>query len=200
MRRQVLHIRECFAHAVVPITTCSQIPAKGNERSQICPKSIHAAPYPVHGAAFSWVLLEPPPCGDSQCWSHVPSLCQMVPQTWSSPDQTSALLMSPGSCFPGTKPRGVWGRLCACPGSSPSLLILTVCTCQPDAIAVLLSPPHSRPPLHLFYPLHPEVPAPGQQLCCALLPCSLGVWHLLAVGWGEGTGQGEAGVGDQGEG
>lgn len=83
----------CFV-PVIPTTTCSQTPAKGNERSGNCPKSIHAAPYPVHGAAFSWVLLEPPARGDSQCQSHVPSLCQMVPQTWSSSDHTSALLMS----------------------------------------------------------------------------------------------------------
>lgn len=125
----------------------------------------------MFGAAFSWVLLEPPAHGDGQCQIRVPSLCQMVPQTWSSPDQTSALLMPPGSSLPGTKPRSMWGRLCACPGSSPSLLIRTVCTCQPDAIAVLLSPPHPRPP---------SSPATrwGREL--ALLPEMLPSSHLPA--------------------
>lgn len=101
----------CFV-PVIPTIMCSQTPAKGNERSGKCPETIHAAPYSVGAEASSWVLLDLPACGEGQCWSHVPSLCQMFPQTWSSPDQTSALLMSPGSSLPGTKPRSVWGHLC----------------------------------------------------------------------------------------
>lgn len=101
---------------------------------------------------------------------------------------------------PGMMPCGTWGHLCACPSSSSSRLICRVCTCQPDAIAVLLSPPHPGPPRPLFYPLHPRN-ASARLAAVFCPPAALAGWVASARPWvGGGVGQGKAGAGDQGEG
>ena len=176
-------------------------PSKGNWRSGSCPESIHATPHSVSGAAFSWVLVEPPTPGDGQSRSHAPSLCQMVLQTWSPPDGASALRMCLGASLPWHDTLWYVGTpLCV-----PQLL-----SQPPDTrglhvparfhhCAAITNTSQTPPPLFSTLSVL-ETLAPGRQLFSTLLPCSPAGWHLLALGWEGGVGQGEMGAGDQGEG
>lgn len=100
VRRQAgLHVRECLPHALslwlqpprVHRPQQKEMGGLGTVLSQSVP--LHT-PY-----------LEQPSLGSSRSHKHMgmaraPSLCQMVLQTWSSPDQASALLLSLGSSLP----------------------------------------------------------------------------------------------------
>lgn len=101
---------------------------------------------------------------------------------------------------PGMMPCGTWGHLCACPGSSSSRLSCRVCTCQPDAIAVLLSPPHPGPPRPLFYPLRPRN-ASARLAAVFCPPAALAGWVASARPWvGGRSGAGRGGSGRSGRG
>ncbi|XP_026710727.1 uncharacterized protein LOC113483394 [Athene cunicularia] len=175
---------------VAPTTTCPQASAKGNGRFGNCPEMNHAAPRFVSGAAFFWVLPEPPAHGDSQSQSHAYSLCQMVLQMWSSPDQASAPLMSPSSSLPWHDALEYAGSPLCAPQllSQPSDLHGLHVPARCHHCAAIATPSWIPSP-SFFTPSTLETLVLGRQLFSTLLPHSPGGWHLLTLGWGEEWGR-----------
>lgn len=191
----------CFV-PVAPNTTCAQAPAKGNGRSGKRPESIRAVLCSVSGAAFSWVLPEPPAREDGQSWSRAPSLCQMVLQMWFFPDGASTLLMSLGSSLPWLNaPQYAATLLCVArlrralgPRSAQF-----ACASQMPSLCCFRHPIPDPPP-PVFYPLHPS--NAGTRLAAVFHPpAMLAGWVASARPWvGGRSGAGRGGSRKSGRG